>query len=230
MSDEPDPNDLDALVARVDPDRWLSSRFIADAAARADVIALYAFDHELGRAPRVASNPLMGEIRLTWWREVLDEAFEGRPVRQHPTAQALARTIARHGLPREGLEAMIDARYRELDAEPMKLFEALNWAKDTGGAGAALAAQVLDPKADLGKAEAGGTAWSIGRLMGTAGLSGPDAAKVLADALEGARGLSVEAFPAIAHATLARGRAKGRKPSDLGARARVLWAVLRGRV
>jgi phytoene synthase len=230
MSEDPEPIDLDALVARVDPDRWLSSRFIGDAAARADVIALYAYDHELARAPRVTSNPLMGEIRLTWWREVLDEAFEGRPVRHHPTAQALAAAIVRHGLPREGLETMIDARYRELDAEPMKLFEALNWAKDTGGACAVLAAQVLDPKADPGKAQAGGTAWSIGRLMATAGLTGPDAAQVLADALDGSRGLSVEAFPAIAHATLARERAKGRKPSALGARARMLWAVLRGRV
>jgi phytoene synthase len=227
---EPEPTDLDALVARVDPDRWLSSRFIGDAGARADVIALYAYDHELGRAPRVASNPLMGEIRLTWWREVLDEAFEGRPVRHHPTALALALAIARHALPRDGLEAMIDARYRELDAEPMKLFEALNWAKDTGGACAVLAAQVLDPKADAGKAQAGGTAWSVGRLMATAGLTGLDAAQVLADALEGSRGLSVEAFPAVAHATLSRPRAKGHKPSELGARARVLWAVLRGRV
>lgn len=230
MSDEADPTDLNARVARVDPDRWLSSRFIGDAAARADVIALYAYDHELGRAPRVASNPLMGEIRLTWWREVLDEAFEGRPVRHHPTAQALAQAIARHGLPREGLETMIDARYRELDAEPMKLHEALNWAKDTGGASAVLAARMLDPKADAGTAEAGGTAWSIGRLMATAGLTGPDAQRVLDDALQGARGLAVDAFPAIAHATLSRPRARGEKPSELGARARVLWAVLRGRV
>ena len=70
---EPD-DDLDSLIRRVDPDRWLSSRFVADAAARADVIALYAYDHELARAPRVASNPLLGEIRLAWWREMLDEA------------------------------------------------------------------------------------------------------------------------------------------------------------
>ena len=38
------------------------------------VVAIYAFDHELARAPKVASNALLGEIRLTWWREVLDEA------------------------------------------------------------------------------------------------------------------------------------------------------------
>src|SRR4051812_38053342 len=94
----PDFGDLDAQMRRVDPDRWLSSRFIGAAEARADVIAIYAFDHELARAPRVASNPLLGEMRLTWWREALEEIFEDRPVRQHPAAQALAGAVARHRL------------------------------------------------------------------------------------------------------------------------------------
>src|SRR3954464_4673812 len=98
MSDE---KDLDEIVRRADPDRWLSSRFIAAPAARADVVAIYAYDHELARAPRVASNPLLGEIRLTWWREVLDEAFGGGHVRHHPPAQARAAAIAGRGLPRE---------------------------------------------------------------------------------------------------------------------------------
>ena len=49
-------DDLDALIRRVDPDRWLSSRFVADVEVRADVIAVYAFDHELARAPRVTTH------------------------------------------------------------------------------------------------------------------------------------------------------------------------------
>jgi 15-cis-phytoene synthase len=222
--------DLDAQTARVDPDRWLSSRFIADAAARADVIALYAFDYQLARAPKVASNPLLGEIRLTWWREALDEIFEGRPVRKHPTALALAQAVRRRALPRQPLEAMIDARYRELDAEPMTLEEALAWARGTGGNAAVAAALVLDPAADVARAAAGGEAWAIGRLMGTAGLAGDEARAALADALERTRGLSVSAFPAVAHARLARERARGRRPGDLGARLRIFLAALTGRV
>src|ERR1700747_1184920 len=100
-SDAPsDPEDLDALVQRVDPDRWLSSRFIGDPGERADAVALDAYDHELARAPKAASNSLLGEIRLTWWREVLDEIYEGRAVRRHPTAQALAGVVDRRNLPR----------------------------------------------------------------------------------------------------------------------------------
>lgn len=225
-----DEADLEALIARVDPDRWLSSRFIADAKARADVIAIYAFDYEVSRAPRVASNPLMGEIRLTWWREVLDEIFAARAVRQHPTAQALAGVILRRGLPRPPLEALINARYRELDPAPMSLEEALDWAAETGGSAAGLCAQILDPQSDTLKAQAGGKAWSIGMLMGTAGLTGVEAHQALLAGLTQSRGLAVEAFPAIAHATLARQRARGRRSSPLSTRLRITWAVLRGRI
>jgi phytoene synthase len=233
MTDEntsEDSGDLDALVKRVDPDRWLSSRFVADPGARADVIAIYAYDYELARAPKVASNALMGEIRLTWWREVLDEVFEGRHVRHHPAAQALAEAVRRRTLPREPLEAMIDARYRELDVAPMNLADALDWATGSGGSAAVAAAHVLDPAADMAKAQAGGRGWAIGRLMGTAGLTGDEAQAALAEALAGAGGLSVAAFPAVAHATLARLRAKGRIPSPLEARLRLFAAVARGRV
>ena len=210
-------DDLDALVRRVDPDRWLSSRFIADPQARADVLALYAYDHELARAPRAASNPLLGEIRLTWWREALDEAFEGRPVRRHPTALALAAAVRRRGLPRGPLEAMIDARYRELDPSPMQADEALQWARGTAGTAAELAIQALDPAAEAGLGEAAGAFWALARRGGApAGLRDEARAK--------ARRLRPAAFPAVAHAALPVGG------SELGKRLRLTWAVARGRI
>ncbi|MBW8813907.1 MAG: squalene/phytoene synthase family protein [Caulobacterales bacterium] len=214
-------DDLDALVRRVDPDRWLSSRFIGDAQARADVVALYAYDHELARAPKVASNPLLGEIRLTWWREVLDEAYEGRHVRHHPTAQALAAAIARRSLPRAPLEAMIDARYRELDAAPMDEAEALEWARGTGGQAAEAAVRILDPAADPARAAAAGAVWMLGR-----GEPKPGLGAVAAAARADARALSAAAFPAVAHATLALHPAR----SELGRRLRLTWAVAIGRI
>lgn len=218
--------DLDALVRRVDPDRWMSSRFIADAERRADVIVLYAFDHELARAARISSNPLIGEIRLTWWREALDEIFEGRAVRRHPTAQALAETVARRNLARAPLETLIEARYRELDAAPMDVKEALAWARDTGGLVAELAGLILAPGGDAGPARAAGSAWALGRKAAEA----PVFQGVFDKALNAARGavkhLSPDAFPAVAHAALA-GRAKG---GELSRRLRLTWAVARGRI
>jgi phytoene synthase len=227
LSDAPaDAGDLDAQVRRVDPDRWLSSRFIAQAAPRAAVIAIYAFDHELARAPRVASNALLGEMRLTWWREALDEIFEGRAVRQHPTAQALAAAVGGHGLQREGLEIMIDARYRELDATPMSEGEALDWARDTGGRAAELAAQILDPATDAKMALAGGSAWSLGKRLADSPDLRPTFLKVIHAARSASRALSVAAFPAVAHAALA-----GRPASnDFARRLRLTIAVARGKI
>lgn len=210
--------DLDDLIRRTDPDRWLSSRFVGDAQARADVIAIYAYDYELARAPKVASNPLLGEIRLTWWREVLDEVFEGRDVRRHPTAQALADVVRRHGLPRAPLEAMIDARYRELDPAPLSEAEALDWAKDTGGRAAELAVRILDAGQDPAEAVAAGAAWALARK----GL----AVQGVVEARAGARRLSAAAFPAVAHAALILKPAR----SELARRLRVIWAVARGRL
>jgi phytoene synthase len=230
MSDSPDSSedlgDLDALIRRVDPDRWISSRFIHDPETRADVIALYAFDHELARAPRVSSNPLIGEIRLTWWREALDEVFEGRPVRRHPTAEALAGVVARQGVARDPLEALIDARYRELDVHPMSADEALDWARGTGGEMAELVAALLDPAARAGPAREAGAAWALGRRLPKA----PELAPAFAAARRRARGevgrLSHRAFPAVAHAALAGHPGGG----EFARRLRVTWAVARGRI
>jgi phytoene synthase len=230
-SDAPsDPEDLDALVQRVDPDRWLSSRFIADAGERADVIALYAYDHELARAPRIASNPLLGEIRLTWWREALDEIFEGRAVRRHPTAQALAGAVARRGLLREPLEAMIDARYRELDAEPLSEAEALQWAKDTAGRAAQVAVGVLDPAAQAEKAIAAAAAWALARRVAERPELGGAYQRLLAEGRRGAAQLSAAAFPAVAHAVFANARVRGASTANLAGRLRITLAVARGRI
>ncbi len=217
---------LEDMVRRVDPDRWLSSRFIGEAGARADVVAIYAFDHELARAPRVASNALLGEIRLTWWREALDEIYENRPVRAHPGAQALARAVEHNALPRDLLETMIDARYRELDATPMSEAEVLDWARDTGGLAAQLAAQILDPATDAKMALAGGSAWALGKRLPEHPELRPTFLKVIHAARSASRALSVTAFPAIAHAALAGRPSK----NDFARRLRLTIAVARGRI
>ena len=190
------------------------------------MIALYAYDHELARAPKVASNPLLGEIRLTWWREVLDEAFDGKPTRQHPTAQALAGVIARRGLARGPLEAMIDARYRELDATPMTELEALDWARDCGGQAAAVAAEILDPDAQVEFALAAGSAWALSyRVRETPSLEAAFR-QTLGAARTAVRHLSVAAFPAVAHVALATRS----ESSDMAKRLRLTLAVARGRL
>ncbi len=216
-------DDLDALVRRVDPDRWLSSRFIADGEKRADVVALYAFDHELARASKVASNALIAEIRLTWWSEVLDEVFGGGVVRTHPAARALAVAVGRRAIAREPLEVMIDARIDALD--PAQAPEARRRA---GGSTAVAAAMILgDPK----RAEAARRAGEVwGACVDPLPLSERMGVHDLATASSDARRLELAAFPAVAHVTLARAYLTGKPVTTLGRRLRLLRAVLTGRL
>ena len=236
MSD--DDGDLDALVRRVDPDRWLAGRFIADPERRADVIALYALNYELSRAAEVASQPLIGEMRLAWWREALDEIFEGRPVRRHPVALALSEAVARRRLAREGLEALIDGRLRELEPWPLGEEEVQDYLDATAGCLMTLAAGVLAPGV-AGDLRSAGRAWGLAGLLRIGGRLPPAWAvgavrAQVGEALEAAdrelRNLPVAAFPAVAYATLARPYAAGGSPSDLGKRLRLTWAVVRGKL
>ena len=198
-----DLEDLDASVHRHDPDRWLASRFIDDEADRSDVIALYAFNYEITRVAGAVTNALMGEIRLTWWAEAIAEIHEGRPVRKHQVTLALAEAVGRHDLPRELFNAMIDARFPELDGTPAD-------PDQSEGSLMVLAAAVLGAtNVDLR---------AVGRLY--AGLGDRATANLaLAD-------LPVQAFPAVAYAALA-GRSQA---SPLERRWRLTWAVFTGKV
>jgi 15-cis-phytoene synthase len=223
---------LDRIVRRGDLDRWLASRFIGDHARRADVIALYAYEIELSRACRATLSNLLAEIRLAWWREALDEIFGARLVRRHPTAHALALAVSRRGLPREPLEAMIDARVDVLGTPAMGADEASRWAVSVCGSICRLASCVLDPASPAEAAAVAGKAWGLAQLRGALTGSGEAFGHRLSGAIETAslavRNMSVAAFPAVAYLTLVR--AAPRVPSELEKRMRLLWSVSRGRI
>lgn len=231
----PADDDLDALVRRVDPDRWLASRFIADAERREDVIALYALNYELAHVAETVREPLMGEIRLTWWREAIEEIFDGRPVRKHPVLLALAQAVRRRGLAREPLETMVEARFADLDHEAFADEAAAEaYVDGTAGALMALAAGVLGA-ADVQALRPAAQAWGqaglarIGRAPSSTDMATKVASSISA-ARRAARGLPVAAFPAVAYATLAPAYARGRPLSDLEKRVRLLAAAILGRL
>ena len=64
------------LVRDTDRDRYLATLF-APAEKRDALFALYAFDAEISRVRDLAREPIPGEIRLQWWRDVLGGAGRG---------------------------------------------------------------------------------------------------------------------------------------------------------
>ena len=226
--------DLDGEVRRVDPDRWLATRFIGDRGARGDVIALYAFDHELARAKAVASTPLIAAVRLTWWREAIDEIFSGRAVRGHPTLAAVATAVRSRDLPREAFEAMIEAHLAAVEVVRFDSETAVAWATGAQGRLAGLAARMLDGGSAQALAEPAGVVWGLIQLRRAGSVErgeiDPHIRRALNEARGCARRLSARALPAALAATLARGELGPRAPSELAKRLRLTWAALSGRL
>lgn len=235
-----DTETLDDLVRRVDPDRWLTTRFIADPAARADVIALYGLNYELARVAGGVSNALMGEIRLTWWREAMEEVAAGKAPRKHPNVEALAAS----GFDPNALAALSEARFTDLDEGPLNDEAAvMAYVDGTAGALAVLAARRLDPKADPHAVKGAARAWGLAGLwrLKLAGRSRLPESWTQADvkqrveaqlkaARSEVRGLPVAAFPAVAPAALARAYVSSREMGELEKKARLTFAVATGRL
>lgn len=157
-------------VRRQDSDRYYAALF-ARSPFRERLFALYAFALEVAKTRESVSEPLLGEIRLQWWRETVDGFAEG-DVRRHPVAEALYQTVSDAGLPLSGLYALIDARTVELSDEETPLTDeaALRaYADGTASALMGLAHQVVagkPPQDEAGEAaRAGGRAWAATGLL-----------------------------------------------------------------
>ncbi|GAB4149419.1 MAG: squalene/phytoene synthase family protein [Sphingomonadales bacterium] len=156
-----------------DHGRYLTALY-APARARPWLLALYAFNLELAHVRAAVSEPLLGEIRLTWWRETVDGVYAGMP-RAHPVAQALAAAVAATSPPRTLFDAMIDGRMLELDGAALAQDQALlDHADMTGGATQALAAWLAlgnDPGTQASAAaRAVGRAWALVGLVRAIGF------------------------------------------------------------
>ncbi len=106
-----------ALVRRHDRDRFQTALF-APAAAREALFALYAFNYEIARVRESVSEPILGHIRLEWWREAVATAFSGGPARRHDVVEAVTAAIRAHNLSRNLLDRLIDAREHRFRPRP----------------------------------------------------------------------------------------------------------------
>lgn len=205
--------DLDAQVRAADIDRWLASRFVADEAARVDLIALYAFEAELMAIPTRVTQPMLAEMRYAWWRDQMDGVFSGQPRKGHPVLEALTGAVERRGLERAPLDALIEAHIGRVHGEPHDL--------DAFYVGPMQAAVRLL----AGPGHEGHVA-DAGRMRGLAQTGRADEARRQRIAANAAlRGLPAAAFPTVAPAALIDPAAP-----EAFKRLRLTWAVLRGQV
>lgn len=154
------------LVRRFDRERYLVDLFAPDDRREA-LFALHAFNHELAKTREVVSEPMLGRIRLQWWRDGVATIYAGGAVLRHEVLQPLAEAIGGFGLTRTHFDRLIDARERDLDDAKMATtaeFEA--YAEATCVPLVDLALEVLE----AGGAAAREAARHVGVAWGVAGL------------------------------------------------------------
>lgn len=146
-------------VRRLDHDAYLMCLF-APAAHREALFSLFAFNVEVAKTAEVVTQPMLGQIRLQWWRETIDDLAAGRPAR-HDAVAPLARPLAEGRLSRALFERVIDARERDLDpALPASLDALEAYAEATSGSVVQLMLELLGAQ--------GAAAQGVGKHVGIA--------------------------------------------------------------
>jgi len=141
------------IVQRGDPDRF-AAVMAAPTAARARLFPLYAFNLEVARAPWVSKEPIIGEMRLQWWRDVVAEPAP----RAHEVAGPFHALIQEAALPLAVIDRLIEARIHDVYGEPFADGAAFDaYLDDTAGGLMWLAAKAC-----------GGTDESAARALGWA--------------------------------------------------------------
>ncbi len=103
-------------------DRYIAA-LLMPRAAREALMLISAFAAELRHIPVTVSEPMLGAIRLQWWRDVVSgwsgPKWDEGAATGHPLADALADVVTKYGLPVGLLQGMIDATETELNPTPL---------------------------------------------------------------------------------------------------------------
>lgn len=196
------------LVRSADRDRFLGALF-APEPARAGLLALLAFDHELARTRSVTREPMLARIRLEWWREAVAEAAGAGKPRAQPIVEALSETVRRQGVPLPALVALVDAREEEIDG-PLDVLRAGHALADLE-----LAMLGVEDAPSRQAARAIAAAWLMGE--------GPERDSLLAEARAFRREVDPASLPILLPALSLGGIGLWRKPLAYW------WAARRGR-
>lgn len=156
---------IGAFARAHDPDRFLCALF-APAERREAIFALIALNHELARAREAATNPMAALIRLQWWRDVVEEARDGRPARHHEVAGPLHGAVTAGALDPDALIELMDAREVETEEGGFATEQDfVTWLRGTAGGWSAVAGRALG--ADAQAAE---LLRALGAAYGLAGV------------------------------------------------------------
>ncbi|MCZ2203767.1 phytoene/squalene synthase family protein [Bartonella sp. A05] len=136
------PYCLDILRA-TDRDRYISVLFAPKKKRRA-LAALYAFNVEIARIRESVSDPLIGEIRLRWWRDSIANDEVQNSV-NNPILSDLLAIIPLFNLPKTAFLRYCEARIFDLYNDPItNIHDLESYCTETAGIILQLSCQILD--------------------------------------------------------------------------------------
>lgn len=165
---DPELSPCAAELRRHDPDRFLTALF-APEKRRESLFALYAFNLEVARVREAVTEPMLGRIRLQWWREAIAGIYAGSP-RRHYVTDSLAQAVTQHELSRDLFDRLIDAREADLEPQGPETLAALRgYAEGSSSTLVELAMELLSdgaPGPELRQAgRQVGIAWALVGLL-----------------------------------------------------------------
>lgn len=144
----------------------------APAPARVPTLALLALDARLAGLLRNSREPMLAQLRLSWWRESL-----GQPQDQWPDGEPLLAALRSWHGEHSALQALVDGWEALTGPAPLPSEALATMAKGRGDAFAALA-HVLERRRDVETARTLGTQWAQADLAMRLGNSQERAAAV----------------------------------------------------
>lgn len=158
-------------------DRWRELAFsYAPDGSRDAIAALFALDAALGDILRTTREPLVGQMRLAWWREALQGLDGSGAPPAEPVLQSLAAAILPLGITGRALGEMVDAW------EPLLGDIGTQWIDDHArlrGRGLFALAGIAVEAASSDPIEEAGEGWALADLA--ANLSDPAQASLARD-------------------------------------------------
>ncbi|WP_380779389.1 squalene/phytoene synthase family protein [Sphingomonas sp. R86520] len=137
----------------------------ASAASRPALTALFALDDILSGIRRTTRDPMVGQLRLTWWYEALVKLDSALPPAE-PVLQALHADVLTRGVSGASLAAMVDGWEALLDPAPGGA-AIEQFLTDRGGRLFQIAGQLLG--VDDQRLSSAGAGWALAELARSLG-------------------------------------------------------------
>jgi 15-cis-phytoene synthase len=129
------------LSVDFDADRAIALNYVPQG-RHAAVKALWSLDLALGQLVRTTTDPMVGQLRMTWWHERLS-ALDGGERLAEPVLAALAENVLPHDVSGAAMAGLIDGWDVLLDPPPIDAEALAHFARERGGRLFALTAKLV---------------------------------------------------------------------------------------